>query len=544
MPLRHITPELVAANYATGAWQPQPLHSVVDETARTRGDAPAVADQTERLTYAELVRRSHSLATWLLEQGLQPGATVAIQTPNSISLAITHLACNRADLVFLPLSSSWRGQEIEHLLRMSDAKVLVVPPPTPDFDYFESVATMRDRLPELELVGTRGHHLPHSDFDFDDVSTRQTAEVSRPRDPQDGRYIMVTSGTTDLPKMSLWTDNNLWFFMQCYIQAVEMTVDDTAVGLCPANTGATGYVFPVLAPMLCGASSVLLEHWSSSAALDLLESERATLASAVPTQIIKMLQEPDLADRDFSHLRLFQNSGAAMPAAAAQQLEDVFGCIGHVVYGATDGGTPTMTTTRDSAEKRWSTVGRPTAHCEVRLVDALLKDVVPGQSGEILWRSPSKDLGYVNEPDMTDAAFIEDGWYRSGDLGQLDDDGYLHIVGRAKDLIIRGGQNISPAEIEALLFKHPKIAEVSVIGVPDPVYGERTCACVVPRPGADVTLADLTDYLEGQGVARFKLPERIELFDDLPRSAGGKITKVELRDSVAGRTEDVTATAG
>ena len=170
--------------------------------------------------------------------------------------------------------------------------------------------------------------------------------------------------------------------------------------------------------------------------------------------------------------------------------------------------------------------------------------MAPGQSGEILWRSPSKDLGYVNEPDMTDAAFIDDGWYRSGDLGQLDDEGYLHIVGRAKDLIIRGGQNISPAEIESLLFKHPKIAEVSVIGVPDPVYGERTCACVVPRPGVDVTLADLTEFLEGLGVATFKLPERIELFDDLPRSAGGKITKVELRDSVATREGNVAPTAG
>ena len=365
MALRHITPELIAANYASGAWQPRPLYAAVDDHARERADAPAVADQTERLTYAELVRRSHSLASWLLEQGLQPGATVAIQTPNSISLAITHLACNRADLVFLPLSSSWRGQEIEHLLRLSEAKVLVVPPSTPDFDYYETIATMRDRLPALELVGTRGHRRPEADFDFDDVSTRQTAEVERPRDPQAGRYIMVTSGTTDLPKMSLWTDNNLWFFMQCYIEAVEMAVDDVAVGLCPANTGATGYVFPVLAPMLRGASSVLLEHWNASAALDLLESEQATLASAVPTQIIKMLQESDIADRDFSRLRLFQNSGAAMPSDAAQQLEEVFGCIGHVVYGATDGGTPTMTTTRDSAEKRWTTVGRPTVHCEL-----------------------------------------------------------------------------------------------------------------------------------------------------------------------------------
>lgn len=143
---------------------------------------------------------------------------------------------------------------------------------------------------------------------------------------------------------------------------------------------------------------------------------------------------------------------------------------------------------------------------------------------------------------MTEAAFVGDGWYRSGDLGRLDDEGYLHIVGRAKDLIIRGGQNISPAEIESLLFTHSKVAEVSVIGVPDPVYGERTCACVVPRDGAEITLADVVDFLSSLGVATFKLPEHLEIFDDLPRSAGGKITKVELGESVAARSGVRSAT--
>lgn len=393
MPLRSITSELIEANVASGAWQDRPLHAVVDDHARERGDAPAVADQTERLSYAELVRRSHSFASWLLDQDLEPGAVVALQTPNSISLAIAHLACDRADLTFLPVSSAWRSQEIEHLLRVSQASVMIVPPAVDGFDYVETVTAMRDRLPHLRLLGTRALGPSQADFDFDEISTRRTAEVQCTRDPQAGRFIMVTSGTTDLPKMSLWTDNNLWFFMQCYIDAVEMAPDDIAVGLCPANTGATGYVFPVLAPMLRGASSVLLEHWSPAAALDLLEAEGATLASAVPTQIIKMLQGPRLDDRDFSRLRLFQNSGAAMPPEAAQRLEEVFGCLCHVVYGATDGGTPTMTTTRDPAEKRWTTVGRPTVHNEVRLVDALLDDVKPGGRARSSGGGPARISG-------------------------------------------------------------------------------------------------------------------------------------------------------
>ncbi|MEO6471694.1 MAG: fatty acid--CoA ligase family protein, partial [Aeromicrobium sp.] len=294
--------------------------------------------------------------------------------------------------------------------------------------------------------------------------------------------------------------------------------------------------FPVLGPLLAGASSVLLEHWDADDALALLESEKATLATAVPTQVVKLLQDPRIGDRDFTSLRAFTNAGAAMPPEAAQTMEDVFGCVGHVCYGATDGGVPTMTAITDPPEKRHLTVGKIDADSEVRLVDTLGKDVAPGQSGEIMWRGPTKTFGYFNEDHHTEAAFVDDGWYKSGDLGGIDEEGYLRIVGRSKDLIIRGGQNISPQELELLLYKHPAIAEVSVIGVPDPVYGERTCACVVLKRGEQLTLQDLTDFLRSLEVATFKLPERLEIFEDLPKSAGGKITKVEIRAAVAART--------
>jgi non-ribosomal peptide synthetase component E (peptide arylation enzyme) len=249
-----------------------------------------------------------------------------------------------------------------------------------------------------------------------------------------------------------------------------------------------------------------------------------------------MLQRDDLEGRDFSSLRVFTNAGAAMPPHAAERTEQVFGCVQHVVYGATDGGVPAMTQLSDPPEKRWHTAGKLTDFGEVRLVDAAGEDVERGAAGEILWRGPTKSFGYLNDPDRTEAAFVGDGWYKSGDLGKLDDDGYLSIVGRVKDVIIRGGQNISPQEVEILLSRHPAVAEVSVIGVPDAVYGERTCACVVPLPGHAVSLASIIDFLTAQRVAKFKLPERLELFAELPKSAGGKVTKVELRTAVAQRT--------
>ncbi|HZB48120.1 MAG TPA: AMP-binding protein, partial [Mycobacteriales bacterium] len=289
MPLRPLTPELADHYYAAGAWQHRALHEVIDEIAERRPDALAVADQHERLSYAELVQRSHALARWLLDQDLAPGSAVVLQSANRVAIPVTHLACNRADLIFVPLSNAWRRAELEHLLAVSEAAVAIVPAPYKGVDFLELVGELRPALPALRAVGTLDS--AGGDFDFDEVCRREAEPVRLPRDPNDPRFVMVTSGTTASPRMSLWTDNNLWYFMKNFRERVQLTEDDVAVGLAPANTGATGYVFPVLGPLLAGAGSVLLEDWEPAAALDLLERERATMATAIPTQVVKMLQD-------------------------------------------------------------------------------------------------------------------------------------------------------------------------------------------------------------------------------------------------------------
>ncbi len=542
MALLELTPEVIAHYTAAGVWVDRPLYSAVDDIAARTPDAPAVADQHERLTYAELQRRSTNFAAWLLEQQLSPGAPVALQCGNRVALAVAHLACDRADLTFVPLSVSWRRTELAHLLALARPEILVVGPPVKDFDSYAAVQELRPELPELRLLG--GMDGIEAEFDFDEVCRSHRPLADPPaRDPNAPRYVMVTSGTTGLPHMSLWSDNNLWYFMQVYIDCVQLKAGDVAVGLAPASTGATGYVFPMLAPILCGASSILLEHWSPPEGLELMESSRATHVTAVPAQVLKLLGEPSVRQRDFSSLRMFTNSGAAMPPSGAQELEEVFSCTQHVVYGATDGGTLTMLRYDDSIDKRYTTVGKVYAHNEVRLVDAFLEDVAPGSPGEVLWRSPTKSHGYLNEPERTDQAWVGEGWYRSGDLGTLDEEGYLRIVGRVKDLIIRGGQNVSPRELEDLIVAVPGIRDVAVIGVPDPILGERICACVVSDPGANVTLEQVVDSLRSAEVATFKLPERLEIFDDLPQSTGGKVSKPTLRALVDERTAADSVTA-
>ena len=337
--------------------------------------------------------------------------------------------------------------------------------------------------------------------------------------------------------MSQWTDNNLTFLLRDYAEAVEMGPGDIAAAIAPANTGATGYLFPVLAPLLVGAASVLLENWSPAAAVELLESERATHAAAIPTQLVKMLQENDIGERDFSAVRVITSAGAPLTPDTAAQTEDTFGCVVTTVYGSTDGGVITVTRTSDPVEKRRRTVGRPIPGADLVLRDAVKgQPVTIGSSGEATWRTPTKSFGYLNDDERTDAMFREDGWFYSGDLGSLDEEGYLAITGRSKDLIIRGGQNISPLEIEQIIARHEAVSEVAVVGVPDPVFGERVCVCAVLLPGhTALSLDDVVAYMRAQDIAPYKLPERMVLFDELPKSAGGKLSKVTLRSTIAER---------
>ena len=539
MPIRAMTPELIGPYYEQGLWRPETLTDLLDAHVRRTPGALAVADQHERLTYAEFAERSAAFAGWLISRDVEPGSVVAIQTGNQVSLALAHLACNRADLVFVPLSTHWRRTEMESLLRRSGVSVLVLPPATGQTDFFATVNAMRGDLPRLRLVGGTGGLA--ADFDFDAVlKTGPAAQPgpaqSRPRQADDPRFITITSGTTDTPKMSQWTDNNLSFLLRDYARAVGMGPGDVAAAIAPANTGATGYLFPVLAPLLCGAGAVLLEDWGPAAALDLLEAERATHAAAIPTQLVRMLQDPRIGARDFSAVRVITSAGAPLTPDTAQQTEETFGCAVTTVYGSTDGGVITVTRTTDPVAKRRTTVGRPIPGGEVVLRDPLGDPVPDGTPGEVTWRTPTKSFGYLNDDERTGAMFRGDGWFYSGDLGSLDEDGYLSITGRSKDLIIRGGQNISPLEIEQIVARHAAVSEVAVVGIPDPVFGERTCACVVLRPGvAGLALDELTGYMQDREIAPYKLPERLEIFAELPRTAGGKLSKVTLRSEVVER---------
>lgn len=519
-----------------GLWGVESLYRMVDEHRLRHPDRLAVADQNQRLSFDSLCRDARALGNWLRDQGLANGDIFALVTPNSVNIPLFHLAAAYADVTFMPLSDAWREREIEHLLSLSRAKVVFVPSAPledGDFDFVGLAESARSRGVHLErVVGA-----DPSDRVSHDLSTilaeSEDDDHAWPRDANDARFVMVTSGTTELPRISAWSDNNLRAFMTTYVNAADIQAGDIAVGIAPANTGATGYVFPVLGPILFGASSVLLGHWNPNLALELLAAEGATHATAVPTQIIKMLEVFERGLRPAS-LRVFTNAGAPLPPQKAEELEQVLGCTVQAVYGASDGGVPVMTTVNDAPEKRYGTVGRPLPMTDVLLVDANLQPVAQGASGEVMWRNALKSYGYVNDPERDEEVWVGEGFYRSGDLGRFDDDGYLQIVGRVKDIIIRGGQNISPREVEEMVLLHPSVSEAAAVGLKDDVYGERVCVYVsLKNDAAAPTLAEICELMLTRGIAKYKLPERLEFVADLPRSAGGKIDKVALRERLS-----------
>jgi acyl-CoA synthetase (AMP-forming)/AMP-acid ligase II len=521
--------------YELGLWDERTFADIVDEHARTQPDKPAVTDARGRLTYRELSDLSLRLAAVLHEVGVQAGAPVAAQLPGCTLLPALHLACIRIGALFMPLSTAWRGAELRPLLAAVGAAVLVVPGPGgiagDDFDFLGLAGSIRAEQPGLRAVLAARSGGKGAIEALAAAATLLTGEqLAAMRVPAEApALVMSSSGTTGTPKAAVWGGNDLKaLLLHNVVPRLRMTADDVAAGLAPAGTGSTGYIFPVLTPLLLGATAAILERWSPQAALDLIVAEGATYATAIPTQMV-MLLPLALESADLSRFTRFNNAGAPLPPSTARELEERMGCRVQSIYGSTDGGVPVMTSVDDDEEVRRTTVGSICAGVDVRLVGADGAPVAAGEAGEVCWRD-GKSYGYLNQPAYDAAAFDAERWFHSGDVGQFDDGGNLRIVGRIKDMILRGGTNIFPAEIEHLVSQHPAVADVSVVGVPDDRLGERACAVVVPVDGAALDLAGICAFLCEREVAVVKLPEELVLVAALPTNAGGKIDKAQVRE--------------
>jgi non-ribosomal peptide synthetase component E (peptide arylation enzyme) len=364
------------------------------------------------------------------------------------------------------------------------------------------------------------------------VSNKELARLNPIQiSPNEVDIIPSSSGSTAFPKVVLRTPNQVEAMVVPIAERHAITAEDTILGMAPITRG-VGYLAVAMA-MVSGAKLILQERFLPEDTLKLISEERVTVALGVPTEMIKLLAFPDLEKYDVRSLRCFTNGGAPLPPAVAEELASKLKCKVMSGYGAVEGGLPTWTSLEDPPEKAYTTVGRTLPGMEMAIFDEAGNRVPPGETGEVVYRGANCSLGFYKNLEDYRKLYDPQGWFFSGDLGQIDKDGYLKIVGRKKEIIIRGGANISPQEIEEILHTHPRIEQVAVVKMPDKVMGEKACAYVIPKPNQTISFEEMISFLKEKNLATYKFPERLEVVRAFPMTASEKVLKKELEKDIA-----------
>jgi len=514
---------------AAGNYPDRDLYTLFGEHCRRHPGKAAVVDPAGSVSYAELDALARRLAVGLCRLGVAPGDVVAVQLPNGRLACAVDLAIAAVGGISLPYPVSRGRRDAASLLRRSEAVAVLTVAEHDDLPCAAHVRELATQLPALRAVVAAGSGTPAGCVPLRTLLGAD-AEDFRPHrsDPDAPARILVTSGSETEPKMVLYSHNALAGGRGAMISAISAHHDPAEMRnffLVPLASAFGASATPVTIATL-GATLVLTERFDPAAALAALQRERPTHLLGVPTMLRMLLDHPRIAETDTSSLRAVVLGGSPLDEPTARRGRAVLGCPVVHLYGSADG--VNCHTAPDDPPERITTVGRPRAAlARIRIVDAQLRDLPPGRSGEILALGPMSPLCYVGDPTLDRRYRTPGGWVRTGDLGRLDADGYLTVVGRLKDVVIRGGLNISPAEIEALIITHPAVTDVACVPVEDPVLGERLCACVATS--VPLSLAELVAHLADQGLEPRKLPERLVRLAELPLSPAGKVDRRALQ---------------
>jgi cyclohexanecarboxylate-CoA ligase len=530
----------IQRHVAAGAWANRTLDDDLSQHARERGDKLAIVDRRWRVTYAELDRLAHRIACGLLQLGVGPGDVISIQLPNWAEWLFAHCAATRIGAVTNSIGAVYREHEVGYILEYAGTSVMVIPDTFRGFSYTAMLAELRPRLPHLRHVLVVGDHVQPDMQSFqgvldtpweEGVSARDIA--ARRPDPNGITTLMFTSGTEANPKGVMHTHNTLGAGARQLADALGWTTDDVA--FMPSPIGhITAVLVGVRVPLMYGMTAVWQEHWNPEDAVELIAREGCTFTFSATPFLHGLVHAPNASPDTLKSFRVFACGGAPIPRELVRRAEDGHGFKVAACYGSSEALANSATTAAVPRDMRYRADGRILPGVEARVVDADTGAPRPaGEAGELQVRTPALFAGYYRDAARTREVVSPEGWYATGDLCTLDAERYLNVVGRKKDMIIRGGANISAREIEELLFTHPKVASVACVAMPDPVLGERVCAYVICAPGSPLTFQEMVDFLKGQRIAAWKLPERLEIRDAFPMTASGKIQKYLLRDEVA-----------
>ncbi|MFO9788029.1 medium-chain fatty-acid--CoA ligase [Escherichia sp. WS3227_1] len=526
-----------AAYRQQGLWGDASLADYWQQTARAMPDKIAVVDNHgASYNYSALDHAASCLANWMLAKGIESGDRIAFQLPGWCEFTVIYLACLKIGAVSVPLLPSWREAELVWVLNKCQAKMFFAPTLFKQTRPVDLILPLQNQLPQLQqIVGVDKLAPATSSLSLSQIiadNTPLTTAITTHGDEL--AAVLFTSGTEGLPKGVMLTHNNILASERAYCARLNLTWQD--VFMMPAPLGhATGFLHGVTAPFLIGARSVLLDIFTPDACLALLEQQRCTCMLGATPFVYDLLNVLEKQPADLSALRFFLCGGTTIPKKVARECQQL-GIKLLSVYGSTESSPHAVVNLDDPLSRFMHTDGYAAAGVEIKVVDDARKTLPPGCEGEEASRGPNVFMGYFDEPELTARALDEEGWYYSGDLCRMDEAGYIKITGRKKDIIVRGGENISSREVEDILLQHPKIHDACVVAMPDERLGERSCAYVVLKaPHHSLSLEEVVAFFSRKRVAKYKYPEHIVVIEKLPRTASGKIQKFLLRKDIMRR---------
>jgi len=542
-PIRYDREE-IKRNLKEGYWDKTILSDYWDRNAKKWPNKEALVDSTgSRLTWAQAKQRIDRIALALIKDlKIKRDDRLMVQLPNCVEQVLVRLACEKAGILSIPEMTTFRHTEIKEIASLTQAVGIVIPKEYRNFDHYQMVKELQRDWPSLRYIIVMGEDVPEDcislkkimehpyekEYDLSELEARKLDAI------EEVGFLVTSTGTTGLPKLiehriaarEVWT-------AKAHIRNWQLGPDDCVLAIAPLAGAAGGTPVYVTAPV-AGAKIALDYLYREEGTLEFMEKERVTVIALVPTQLAWLLQLP-LHKYDLSSLRIVKTAGGYLPPPLAKEAEEKFHCPILGTYGTQDTGSISGVPITATEEQRYTTVGRLHPGIEIKILDDEGKEVKPGEVGTLWFKGPGNAIGYYRDIEKTlSEAFDKDGYATPGDLIMMAEDGYLKIMGRKKDIIIRGGQNIYPREIEDYLLAHRKITNATVVPMPDPIMGERACAFVTVKKGEQFTFDEMVEYLKGKKIAMFKVPERLEIVESFPIVGdSGKIDKKVMAKMIA-----------